>query len=94
MLAPWRVHRDDTASALDHTVMECLALGNLIDEFAGEMKTRLAQMLRDGHAGWDDPQIVSTLAMQQRLEKNVDNGQHVDAAIGAALLWNRNAGKA
>lgn len=75
---------------------EMKALSDLVDKFAQEMKRKLHQKYLQGYSGWDDPFNRRTIGTM--LVKHVDefNGQFVDIANLAAMLWNfeqKEAGK-
>jgi len=75
---------------------EVAALEALVDAFAAEMKKKLVRKFLDGYHGWDDPECE--VVIRQSLAEHVSrsetrNGQFVDIANLAAMLWNIERGK-
>ena len=62
------------------------ALGALLDVFAKEMGAKIFTKLQAGYTGWDDPTMESVL--KRKLLTNYENGDMVDVAACAMLLWN------
>lgn len=65
---------------------EAEALGALPDAFAKEMGGKIFEKLQAGYTGWDDATIET--ALKRKLLTNYENGDMVDVAACAMLIWN------
>lgn len=68
------------------------ALRALVRAFAAEMERKLLAKMRDGRSGWDDPACRDCIreALRQHIARG--DGQMVDIANLAAMLWNLDVG--
>lgn len=78
----------------DPTYDEKLRLFRVVDQFALEMKARLAKKLDLGWAGWEDADILPVDAIYHRLLACATKGplaahQEADIANFALFLWHR-----
>jgi hypothetical protein len=58
-----------------------------VDEFASEMKTRLREQAMKGYRGWDDPENYERILAMMLKHAEVGEGEEVDAANLAMILW-------
>ena len=68
---------------------EFSALDAMVDEFAKEMKRKLHRKVFEGKAGWDDLEFRESIR-EDLIKHASKNGQEVDTANLAAMLWNMN----
>lgn len=59
----------------------------VVDDFAGEMKFKLAKGREKGRGGWDEPGLNQLLSDQ--LREHVDKGDPRDVANFACFIWAR-----
>lgn len=64
------------------------ALDALVDAFAAEMKKKLRKKALEGRGGWDDPNCEEWLRASLVTHAERGEGQEVDVANIAAMLWN------
>lgn len=69
--------------------MERQALIVLANTFASRVRARLLAHHELGRKGWDDRQALSDGSLQHMLAANTLQGDMVDVAAIAALIWNR-----
>ena len=66
-----------------------IALEATVDDFAYAMKKKLiSKAMRDGKAGWDDPNWPREDILRQLIE-HVEKGDMVDVANFAMFVWNQ-----
>lgn len=69
--------------------IEMKAIECLIDLFAFHMKIKLRKKRIEGYVGWDKPDKISVENLIEKLKNNLEQGDMVDVAALAALIWNR-----
>lgn len=62
-----------------------------VDRFASAMHTKMAQARAKGKEGWDDPERCPALTLQRYLMSSLQEGEFVDVANYAMMLWARGA---
>jgi hypothetical protein len=62
-------------------------LNRVVDEFAAEMKARLREQAVKGYRGWDDPEQYERIVEMMMRHAAVAEGEEVDAANLAIILW-------
>ena len=62
-------------------------LNQAVDAFSGEMKARLREQAIKGHRGWDDPAQYERIVEMMMQHAAVAEGEEVDAANLAMILW-------
>ena len=62
-------------------------LDQAVDDFASEMKARLREQAMKGYRGWDDPENYQRIVDMMAEHAAVAEGQEVDAANLAMILW-------
>lgn len=70
-----------------NTFAEIKAFEMMVDKFAALMKTKFRHKWRQGRRGWDDPECAEGIG-QAMIEHAKREGQEVDVANLAAMLWN------
>lgn len=70
------------------TQEEINRLYRAVDDFAEEMKARLREQAIKGYRGWDDPANYQRIVDMVRTHAMVSEGEEVDAANLAMILWN------
>ncbi|MGB5834990.1 MAG: hypothetical protein WBG92_23810 [Thiohalocapsa sp.] len=58
-----------------------------VDEFAAEMKARLREQALKGCRGWDEPENYERIVEMMMQHAAVSEGEEVDAANLAMILW-------
>jgi len=69
------------------TQEEIHRLYRAVDEFASEMKARLREQAVKGYRGWDDPAQYERIVEMMMQHAAVVEGEEVDAANLAMILW-------
>jgi hypothetical protein len=69
------------------TQEEINRLDRAVDAFASEMKARLREQAMKGYRGWDDPENYQRIAEMMLKHAAVGEGEEVDAANLAMILW-------
>jgi hypothetical protein len=69
------------------TQEEIERLNRAVDEFAAEMKARLREQALKGYRGWDDPAQYERIVAMMMQHAAVSEGEEVDAANLAMILW-------
>ena len=62
-------------------------LNSAVDEFAAEMKARLREQALKGYRGWDEPENYERIVEMMMQHAAVGEGEEVDAANLAMILW-------
>lgn len=62
-----------------------IALNELVDSFAEQMKAKLYKKHDEGYTGWDDPSMLPTLELS--LIDHAKKDDVVDVANIAAMIW-------
>ena len=62
-------------------------LDQAVDDFASEMKARLREQAMQGYRGWDDPENCQRIVEMMVKHAAVAEGEEVDAANLAMILW-------
>ena len=57
--------------------------------FSQELFNRLLVCQSNGKVGWDKPDIVTDEWIKERIRINLEQGDYVDVANLAMILWNR-----
>lgn len=61
-----------------------------VDEFAAEMKLKLARKRAEGRGGWDDPKQCAVEFLYRLLWNHEKReGQHIDVANLRMMIWHR-----
>ena len=69
------------------TENEIKKLNRVVDAFSTEMKSRLREQAIKGCRGWDDPASYRRISETMMEYAAVSQGQEVDAANLAMILW-------
>lgn len=64
------------------------ALDAAVDDFAEQMKCKLAKKFLEGKSGWDDPEWSMEDKLRQ-LREHIDRGDMIDVANFAMFAWNQ-----
>lgn len=64
-------------------------LFEMVDAFAAEMKEKLRLKHEQGYGGWDDPDLHALIVGKLREHVERGEGQRVDVANLAAMLWHQ-----
>jgi hypothetical protein len=67
---------------------ETAAFDKLVDSFAEQMKKKFRKKMLDGSQGWNDPDCAAGLQHSLEMHALREQGQEIDTAILAAMLWN------
>jgi len=62
-------------------------LYEVVDDFATEMKARLREQAMKGYRGWDEPENYERILQMMLKHAAVGEGEEVDAANLAMILW-------
>jgi hypothetical protein len=62
-------------------------LYEVVDDFATEMKARLREQAMKGYRGWDEPENYERILEMMLKHAAVGEGEEVDAANLAMILW-------
>lgn len=62
-----------------------------VDRFASAMHAKMAQARAKGKEGWDDPDRCPVLTLHRYLMSSLQEGEFVDVANYAMMLWARGA---
>jgi len=68
---------------------EEITLDLLVDMFFIHVRRKLHRKILEGYCGWDDPSAVTTNNLIEKLKSNLKEGDMIDVAALAALIWNR-----
>jgi len=68
---------------------EIEALHEMVDEFEDLMRSKLILNKQRGFMWWDDPETLPDSDLVRSLKENVEEGDWVDVANLAAILWYR-----
>lgn len=68
---------------------EEITLDSLLNMFFIRVKRKLHRKIVEGYRGWDDPSAVPTEKLIEKLKSNLKEGDMIDVAALAALIWNR-----
>ena len=79
---------ENDAMTIDAATQEEInRLDQAVDEFASEMKARLREQAMKGYRGWDEPQNYQRILEMMMQHAAVAEGEEVDAANLAMILW-------
>jgi hypothetical protein len=79
--------KEDAMTIDPATQEEIDRLDQAVDDFASEMKARLREQAMKGYRGWDDPENYQRIVDMMVEHAGVAEGQEVDAANLAMILW-------